>query len=150
MTEEENKAVVRRFYEEVVNRQQFDVLDELCAPDFEGFKDEESGDSVDREGFKQVCREVRESFPDMEQTTDDLIAGDDKVVARFTIRGTHTGGPFIGIPATGKKVTLRGIDVWRVRDGKLTEQWLQGDFLGTLQQIGVIPQDVGELATRTG
>ena len=78
------------------------------------------------------------AFPDIQFTLDDLLAARDKVVARFTARGTQTG-EFQGIPATGRAAAVSGIAIYRLADGKIVEQWLEYDQLGLLQQLGVIP-----------
>ena len=78
------------------------------------------------------------AFPDLHFTVEDLIAEGDKVVARLTVRGTQQGA-FMGIPPTGKHVTVTGIDINRLAGGKSVEHWLNMDTLGLLQQLGVIP-----------
>jgi steroid delta-isomerase-like uncharacterized protein len=81
---------------------------------------------------------IRAAFPDGRTTIDDIIAEGDKVVVRATMKGTHKG-EFMGIPATGKQVTISGIDVTRFVNGKSTEHWGQWDTLGMMQQVGVVP-----------
>jgi steroid delta-isomerase-like uncharacterized protein len=78
------------------------------------------------------------AFPDLQFMLDDLLADGDRVVARFTARGTQTG-VFQGIPATGSTATVSGIAIYRLAEGKVVEQWLEYDQLGLLQQLGVIP-----------
>jgi steroid delta-isomerase-like uncharacterized protein len=90
------------------------------------------------EGFKQFARVVRAGFPDFRLTEEDTIAEGDKVVNRWSFRGTH-GGEFMGIPATNKEVTTSGIDIFRIADGRIVEVWQSTDQLGLLQQLGVIP-----------
>ncbi len=81
---------------------------------------------------------VLAAFPDLHVTPEDVIAEGDSVVARLTSRGTHQG-EFQGIPPTGKQITLTGIEVFRIADGTIAERWGEFDFLGLLQQLGVIP-----------
>ena len=78
------------------------------------------------------------AFPDGVSTTDDLIAEGDKVVERFTFRGTNNGS-FMGAPPTGKKVTSTGMSIFRIAGGKIVEHWGENDALGTMQQLGLIP-----------
>ena len=79
---------------------------------------------------------IRTAFPDLHFEADDLLAEGDKTAARYHGRATHLG-PFNGIPATGKYVTMTGIDVFRVRDGRIQEAWIESDYLTLMQQIGV-------------
>jgi predicted ester cyclase len=79
------------------------------------------------------------AFPDLHFTIEDQIAEGDKVVNRVTARGTHLGD-FRGIPPTGKQVTVAGITIDRIAGGKLVESWTSWDFLGILQQLGVVPK----------
>jgi steroid delta-isomerase-like uncharacterized protein len=108
-------------------------LDELYAPDFvyhpalQGL-----------EAYKQSIELNFTGFPDLRFTIEDQLAEADKVVTRWTFRGTHQG-PFQGIPPTGKQVTITGISIFRVANGKGVEVWTDADYLGMLQQLGVIP-----------
>ncbi len=138
MSAEENKALVRRYVEEVVNQRNPDLLDEIFAPDFV-----EYGADTDQvsgvENLKQSFDMLRSGFPDFQRTIEDLFAEGDKVVLRFTFRGTHQG-EFMGIAPTGKQVTMSGIDIFRIADGKVVELWGQEDMLGMMQQLGAIPE----------
>jgi predicted ester cyclase len=80
----------------------------------------------------------RAAYPDLLITVDDLIAEGNKVVGRWTARGTNTG-PLMGMPPTGKQATVMGISILAIADGKVTDQWFNWDTLGMLQQLGVIP-----------
>ncbi len=134
---ERNKAVIRRFVEEVQNQKNFDVFDELNDPEFVNLSSP-PGVPSDREGGKMYLSAFLNAFPDSRFTIEDIIAEDDRVVTKKTLVGTHTGD--LGeIPATGKRVTLQYVDIMRVRNGKIVEHWLSMDQLSFLQQIGVIP-----------
>jgi steroid delta-isomerase-like uncharacterized protein len=139
MSAEENKALVRRYAEEVVNRRNLDLLDEIFAPEFVLYgadPDQVSG----VEDLKQFFVMLRSGFPDFQGTIEDLFAAEgDKVVLRFTFRGTHQG-EFMGVGPTGKQVTMPGIDIFRIGDGKIVELWGQEDMLGMMQQLGAIPE----------
>ena len=131
-----NKALVRRFVEEVVNRGNTQVLAELVAPDH--VRHAPDGDLYGPEGVRILLAEWRARFPDLELAIRDLIAEEDKVVSRFVLRGTHRG-PFLGLPATGRTVELLGIGVDRVSDGRLVESWVSLDGLALLRHPGSRP-----------
>lgn len=127
----------RRFYEEVINQQRLDLLDELFAPDYTNHgapPDLPKGPDGER-AFTGV---FLAAFPDGRVTLDDVFAAGDKTAVRFHYSGTHTGD-FMGIPATGKAFSAGGMNIFRVRDGKITDNWNQFDVFGLLQQFGVIP-----------
>lgn len=138
MSAAENKAVFRRFYEEVVNKQNADAIYELTAADIIEHQPPPPPMPQDREGVKQFFQMMYQSFPDLKVRIDDEVAEDDRVVARTTWTGTHKG-EFLGIPATGKQVSFSSIDIGRFKDGKITEHWGETDYMSVLQQLGVIP-----------
>jgi steroid delta-isomerase-like uncharacterized protein len=135
---ERNKAVIRRFVEEVQNQKNWDVYDELNDPEFVNHSAPPG--MTDREGSKLMLGGFLNAFPDAEYTIDDMIAEGDQVVTKKTLHGTHTA-ELAGIPPTGKSVTLQYVDIMRVRDGRITEHWLSMDQLSFMQQLGVIPDD---------
>lgn len=90
------------------------------------------------EGLKQLMKMLGSAFPDKHYKIHDLIAEDDKVVARWTMSGTHKG-EYMGIPATNKHIELNGIYIIRLLDGKQAEWWLEADMLGLMQQLEAIP-----------
>lgn len=139
MSVEENKAIVRRFYEEVVNKGNLFAADELIAEDF--YDHSGSGSSQGRQAFKQFATMLTSAFPDLHLTVEDMIAEQDKVVARVIVRGTHKGTLFGKIPPTERAVTFTGVDIIRIEDGKIAERWNHRDILGLLQQLGVIATD---------
>jgi len=91
-----------------------------------------------REAGKARFRAFRDAFPDIAATLHEVVAQDDKVAARYTLAGTHRG-LFAGVPATGKRVTLSGIAIYRLADGRIAEDWGCADFFGLLQQLGALP-----------
>src|SRR3989442_340638 len=122
MSTEENKAIIHRFLDEVVNKHNLNTVDELFDPNFVLHM----GGSETRRGpeiIKQTASLFATAFPDWQNTLDDLIADGDKVVTRWSERGTHLGA-FQGIAPTGKQVTLTGTDIFRVADGRIVEQWV--------------------------
>ncbi|HYU05956.1 MAG TPA: ester cyclase [Thermoplasmata archaeon] len=142
---EENKATVQMFYDEVLNRGNLDVIDKMTA---ENYVDHTAppGMSPGREGEKQWFALLRAAFPDGQTTIEDIIAEGDKVVVRATMTGTHQGD-FMGIPATGKQVTISGIDVTRFHEGQSVEHWGQWDMAALMQQLGVAPPPPPQAAT---
>jgi steroid delta-isomerase-like uncharacterized protein len=139
MSTEENKAIVRRAYEEVFSNGNFAVADELyTATHVNHYPGNPPGLPSGLEGFKQLIAFYRSAFPDLHFTIEDQIAEGDKVVTRTTSAGTNTGS-LMGIPATGKSATITGIQIDRIADGKIVETWGNFDQLGLLQQIGIVP-----------
>ncbi len=138
MSTEDNKAVVRRFCDEVMNGRNPAVLDDILAPAFEGFKVEGEAQSQNREEFKQTTAMILNAFPDFHQTIHDWVAEKDKVVTRWTIQGTQQG-EYLGVPPTGKQIKATGMDIFRVVDGKIVEHWVEVDMFGTMQQLSMIP-----------
>jgi steroid delta-isomerase-like uncharacterized protein len=137
MTAETNKATIRRIVEEIQNGDNLALIDELLAPNFVNHTPA-PGLSPDREGIKQLLSMFRAAFPDGVMTIEDMIAEGDKVATRKTYRGTHQG-EFLGLPPTGRHVSVGLIDMMRLVDGKVVEHWNVGDDLSLLQQLGVLP-----------
>ncbi len=134
-----NKAIVRRFIEEVQNNKKMEVFDELNAEDFVNLS-APPGMPSDREGGKMFLGGFLAAFPDSQVTVDDMIAEGDRVATKKTFTGTHTGD-FMGIPPTENRVTLQYVDILRLRDGQIIEHWLNMDQLSFMQQLGVIPME---------
>ena len=137
---ERNKAVVRRFIEEVQNEKNMDAFDELNAEDFVNLS-APSGMPTDRAGGKMFLGGFLNAFPDSRVRIDDMVAEGDRVATKKTFTGTHTG-EFMGIQPTGNRVTLQYVDILRLRDGQIIEHWLSMDQLSFMQQLGVIPTEV--------
>lgn len=137
MSAEENKALVRRFYEEVFNQKKTAAIGELFDPNMVDHA-LPPGLPSGIEGAKQVWRMYLAAFPDLHFTVEDIIAEGDKVVARLTAQGTQQGA-LMGIPPTGLHVSIRGIDILRIAGGKIVEIWANFDMLDMLQQLGVVP-----------
>ena len=137
MAAEANKAIVRRFFEEVQNGGNLAVLDELAATDYVNHT-APPGVPADRAGLKQLTAMFRRAFPDGWMTIEDMVAEGDRVATRKTFRGTHQG-ELRGIPPTGQAVAIGLIDIVRLVDGKVVESWSVADDLGLLQQLGALP-----------
>jgi len=126
MSIENNKAMIRRMFEEVYNQGNYDVADELFAENYVSHNG--LGLTVlGPEGIKRVAAMQRTAFPDLHSTIEDLIAEGDKVVVRGIDHGTHLG-EFLGYPPTGKPIAITWIDIFRVENGKLAEAWLEVDM----------------------
>lgn len=135
---ENGRTIARRFTEELWDKGELAVADEIIAPDFVDH-DPVSGQSPGLAGYKEMVGAFRAAFPDLRVRNEEVIVAGDNVVARWTARGTHTGA-LMNTPPTGKQVTMKGIDILRNEDGKIVERWGEFDALGMLQQLGVIPQ----------
>jgi len=131
MSLEENKALVRRFIE-AYNKRNLDLFDDLLAPDYF-----DHTNKVDIEGLKQLMNMAFKAFPDFHETIEDIIAEGDKVWARITFAGTHTG-EFMGIAPTGKKITTEMVDIFRIVNGKLVEYRDVNNNLDYLKKLGII------------
>jgi steroid delta-isomerase-like uncharacterized protein len=138
MSTEENKAVVRRLLD-VWEQGNIDLIDELLAPDYVNHSPATPEQPTGPEGLKGVVSMFRSAIPDLKMVVEDMIAEGDKVVLRYALEGTHEGELF-GIPPTGKQLSVKGIAVERVSDGKIREHWRVTDELGMMQQLGVIPE----------
>lgn len=138
MSADQNRAVVRRFIDEVFNRGNFSVAEEVLAKDYVHYDPAtgEMGSGI--EGLEQMVGFYRQSFPDFEIRVDEQIVADDRVVERWTGHGTHQG-TLMGIPATGRRITAMGISIHRLVDGKIAETRTVFDTAGMLRQLGVIP-----------
>jgi steroid delta-isomerase-like uncharacterized protein len=138
LVEENNKALFRRWFTEVWNEGNFDVAEEIVGDDIvlHGASGQPLGHG--REGMVSLVRSWRTAFPDGHMSIGDLLAEGDMAVARVIWQGTHTG-PFMGIPPTGRRVTIIGFGFDRVRNGQFVEGWGDVDLLGALQQIGAVP-----------
>jgi len=144
-TVEENMEIVRRVTELIEKEQNIDGLDEVFAKDFINHSPS-AGFTPDIEGFKKTAAHVHEAF-DLADSNVTLFGVDDMVVERWTESGTHIG-TYDGVPATGRPVVTKGIAIWRLRDGKIVELWVQVNEADILRQIGLLP-DAGHRATPT-
>jgi steroid delta-isomerase-like uncharacterized protein len=140
MGTEGNKDVARRYYEAVLNGGDLAALDELAVPDYEEH-DPLPGQGTGRAGLEDRVRMLRSAF-DPHFTIEDVIAEGDRVVVRWTNDGTHVG-EFLGMPPSGRSFSIAGVDIHRVRDGRLAEHWHVVDQLSMLQQLGFVPSPDG-------
>jgi steroid delta-isomerase-like uncharacterized protein len=136
---EGNKNVVRRLFEEVWNKGNLQVTDELFTPNYHHH--DASTPDVGRgpESEKKRATLYRAAFPDLRLTIEDLIAEGETVMARWSCRGTHKGD-LSGIAPTGKQINISGVSIARFANGKMAEGWVNWDALGMMQQLGVVPE----------
>ncbi len=135
VSEQENAALVRRAWEEV-NRKNLDFFDEVYAPTVRYHGPD--GDIEGPAGLKEMVSGYLAAFPDMQITVEDVIASGDEAVARVTFRGMHQG-ELLGIAPTGKRIEISGMNLVRIENGQVVEEWENIDMLGLMQQIGAIP-----------
>jgi steroid delta-isomerase-like uncharacterized protein len=137
MTSPSNKDVMRSFTE-FINTASEQLADELIAPDatfhVPGRPEPMRGPS----GYLAIIGMMREGFPDIQWSLEEMVSEGDKVAARFTMRGTHQG-PFSGVSPTGREIEVQALNLYRLSDGKIVEELGQPDMLGLLQQIGALP-----------
>ena len=136
MNTAEHKQIVRRFYDEIMNGGNLDLVETLVA---KGVVENEliDGAAQGRRGFKAFLEGFKSAFPDAEITVEDMIAEADKVVVRLTIRGTHEG-IFMGIGGTGRRFEAESIDIFRFENGLIAEHWGETDILGMLTQLDAV------------
>jgi steroid delta-isomerase-like uncharacterized protein len=140
MSAETNKALVRREFEEMFGQGgELDTAGDFYAPDYV-LHEPTSGEVRGLEAARQFAATYREAFPDLQTAIEDQVAEGDKVVSRFSSRGTHLGETEDFGPATRNRIEITGITIDRFADGKIVEEWTHYDALGMLQQIGLIPE----------
>lgn len=129
------QEVLERYYEECLNKGNLDVIYEGATKDHVSHGTAPNG-AEGVEHLKEWVRLQRASFPDLHVTVDDWIQQDDKVVSRFTARGTHTGEPYSGIPAAGRQIEINGIVIDEFADGVIVESWFSMDGMQLAGQLG--------------
>jgi steroid delta-isomerase-like uncharacterized protein len=136
MAADDNKKLVRRFYEEVWDKGNIDVADDVFAHDYVRHDLRATEAAPGPEGQKQVARAFRAAFPDLRFEVEIVIAEGDYVAARWAARGTHTG-PWGAVEPTGRFITLSGVNIFRFESGRVAEIWNYRDDLGLQEQLGV-------------
>jgi steroid delta-isomerase-like uncharacterized protein len=135
---ESNKNVVRRLFEEVWNKGNLQVTDDLFTPSYAHHDTSTPDVGRGPDSEKKRATLYRTAFPDMRLTIEDLIAEGETVMARWSCKGTHKGD-LSGIPPTGTQVSMTGVSVARFTNGKMSEGWVNWDALGVMQQLGAVP-----------
>ncbi len=133
---ETNKAIIRRYVEEVINQKNLDAIGEFWAPDLTWHGVVGTFSGLDQ--LRQLMGSFMAALPDLHADEGVLLAEGDLVAAQWNASGTHRGELF-GVPATGKTLTWQGMDIYRLEDGKIVEHWAGDDVLSMLQQVGAFP-----------
>src|SRR5581483_1807290 len=134
------KEISRRIFEEIWNQRRLEVAEELIATTHVNHDPQSPSLPAGVEGYKQLVRHYVTAFPDLHFTIDDQVCEGDTVAVRYTATGTHTG-EFPGVPVTGRRISVTGMTVGKIKGGKLIESWGNWDTLGLLQQLGVLPAE---------
>ena len=135
MSTDQNKALVRKMFDEVMNKRNFSKIADYIAPEFVNHGMPVSGPGPD--AFKEILNMFVESFPDMLINVETVIGEGDLVATRGSWKGTHKGD-FMGLPATGKEVVVTYQDMWRIQDDKGVENWVDMDIAGLMRQLGAM------------
>jgi steroid delta-isomerase-like uncharacterized protein len=137
MSIEDMKQFTHEVVENFWNKKQFDLAEKYYSPDYVNHHPL-LADVVTLDQFTQWCQTFKDGFPDFKVTIEEIVVEGEMTVTRWTLRCTHTG-EYMGIPPTGKKAEMSGMTMDRMKDGKIVEAWWNGDDLGMMQQLGVIP-----------
>ncbi|MFT0477089.1 ester cyclase [Pseudomonas antarctica] len=137
MTVTENKALMNRFVD-FINTADAALGEQLVSPDAIFYVPGRPVPLRGQQGYLEIIAMMRAGFPDIQWTLDETIAEDDKIAARFTMRGTHQGA-FFGVPATGTKIAVQALNIYKFAKGKIVEERGQPDLMGLMQQIGAFP-----------
>jgi steroid delta-isomerase-like uncharacterized protein len=136
MSMDENKALVKRFFALGPSQGDLKSAGDLLASDFALHVPLPCSPGV--QGMNDVITACRAAFEHLDVTVEDMVAEGEMVAARFTARGVHKG-IFMGLPATGKSITMTGIEIFRIENGKIAELWGEANLLGLMQQLGILP-----------
>lgn len=137
MAASDNEALVRRYYDEVLNGRRPELVDELAVEDYVEH-DPFPGQGNGRDDLRARVQLLLDGLNPVHFTIEDVVAGGDRVVVRWT-QTAEQSGPFLGLPATGRNFSISGIDIHRIRDGRLAEHWHVVDLFSLMQQLGAIP-----------
>jgi len=136
MSAEENKEIVCCFFELGPSSGNLDEAKKLLAPDFVLHVPLPAASGI--QGISDVVVACRTAFEHLNVTVEDMVAEGDRVAARFTARGIHKGA-FMGLPPTGKSITMTGMEIFRIENGRIAELWGEANLLGLMQQLGIAP-----------
>ena len=134
----DNRAIVRRLYEEVWNKRRLELVDEIISPSHALHDPNLTDSSVGPDAYKRQVSRFISGIPDLHFTIEDIVDEKEKLAVAWTISGTHTG-EFMGIPATNKKVYVEGITINHIVDGKIMDSYISWDTFGMMQQLGAVP-----------
>jgi steroid delta-isomerase-like uncharacterized protein len=131
------ETIAQRYFNEVWNEGKVDVLEELLAPDYINHTPSTPNPPPGPAGLKPIVRAIRQAFPDLHYTIEDIVVGADTIAIRTTMSGTHEGDLF-GIPATHRHVKVMQIQIERIKNGRIVEHWRVTDDLTLMRQLGVV------------
>ena len=136
MTTDQNKKLIEKLFNEVMNGRNLDLVEQIIAPTFvnHGIPNAKTGPS----GFKEIIQQFLDGYPDMRINLEHIVAEGDHVATRGYWTGANKGS-FMGMPPTGKKVRVDFIDFWNIQNGKCVENWVQMDMVGMMMQTGTMP-----------
>ncbi len=138
MSAEQNKELIRRYFEEGWNAGNVEVAVEIFSNGYVNHNPGLPGMPPGQDGIRMLMGAFRGVFPDIHYSVEDIVAEGDMVATRWTMTGSQQG-EFLGIPPSGKRVAVTGIQIDRIADGKIVEHWRETDIMGMMQQLGVIP-----------
>jgi len=136
-TIERNKAIARRYFNEVWNRGELDTLDTLLTENYVNHTPSFGNPPPGPGGLKPIVAALRRAFPDLHYEIEDIVATEDAVAIRVRMSGTHKGDLF-GLPATNRHVEVEQIQIERIKDNKIVEHWRVTDELSMMKQLGAI------------
>jgi steroid delta-isomerase-like uncharacterized protein len=137
VTADANMQVVRRFFDVGPSKGDLQAADALLVPEFSLHTPLPTrGPGI--EAMNNVITTCRAAFHDLHLTIDDMMADGDRVACRFTARGVHNG-EFMGLPPTGKRIEMTGIEIFRLRDGRIAELWGEANLMGLMRELGILP-----------
>jgi steroid delta-isomerase-like uncharacterized protein len=131
------EIIIHRYFEDVWNKGNLNVLDEIIAPDYINHSSSMPNQPSGPDGLKPIVAAMRQAFTGLHYTLHDIVVGEGKVAIRCTMSGKHTGD-FFGIPPTGKEVSITQFQIEYIRDGKIVEHWRQSDDLTLMKQLGLV------------
>lgn len=135
--EQQNKAIIQNYFEQVWNQGKLEILDSLLAPGYLNHTPSVPNPVKGPAGLKPIVKAIRKGFPDLHYSLKDIIVTRDRVIARVLMTGTQTDTLF-GIPPTGKKIQVNQINIEKIENGKITEHWRVTDELSMMKQLGIV------------
>lgn len=140
----QNKSDMMLFYDQLMNKHNIAIIDSMVSPDYT--QDQvEPGYPATRDGYKKVMADFFKSFPDLNEKVNFMVADSSYVVAHYTLTGTNTA-PMMGMPATGKKINIDGVDIVQLKNHKVVKQWEYDEEVKMMTQLGMMPGMGGDTA----
>jgi len=140
----QNKTDMMVFYEQLMNKHNLGIIDSMVSPDYTSDQ-VEPGYPPTREGYKKIMSEFFSAFPDLNEKVNFMVADSNAVMVQYTLMGTNTA-PMMGMPATGKKINIGGVDIVRIKNHKVVKQWDYDEEMKMMTQMGMMPGMGGDSA----